>query len=114
MARYTADLSTASLHISDKPLEYSPPRGPKIDFTVVYDQRDGDQSSAQAYSNLGPNWTFNWMSYVTDDPANPGANAAVYVRGGGTETYTGFNSTTQSNLADPRSQAALVLTSPTS
>src|SRR5436190_3513711 len=111
MARYTADLLTASLRITDTPLEYFPPVGPKIDFIIAYRQRDTDQSPAQQYSHLSPNWTFNWMSYVTDDPVNLTANAAIYVRGGGTELHTGFNSASQSYLPDPQSHAVLVRTS---
>ena len=111
MARYTVDLSTVSLKITDTPVEYTPPRGPKIDFVIAYSQRDPDQSPAQAYSNLGPNWTFNWLSYVTDDPANPSADASIYVRGGGTEVYAGFDVGTQSYAPDVQSQAVLVRTS---
>jgi RHS repeat-associated protein len=111
MARYTADLLTASLRITDTPLEYSPPFGPKIDFIIAYRQRDADQAAAQHYSHLGPHWTFNWMSYVTDDPVTVTNNAAIYVRGGGTEVYSGFNSGSQSYLPDPQSHAVLVRTS---
>ncbi len=108
MGRYTVDLLTASLKITDTPIEYLPPRGPKVDFVVTYSQRDADQSATQPYSNLGSNWTFNWLSYITDDPANPSAPASIYVRGGGTEVYFGFDSGTQTYLMDPRSQAVLV------
>ena len=114
MARNTVDLLTASLKITDTPLEYSVPRGPRVDFTVSYSQRDADQSPAQAYSNLGSNWTFNWLSYVTDDPANSSADARIYVRGGGTEVYSGFDVGTQSYAMDPQSQAVLVRTSSSS
>ena len=107
MARYTVDLSTVSLKITDKPIEYTPPRGPKIDFVISYSQRDADQSSSQTYSNLGPNWTFNWLSYVTDDPTNPSADASIYVRGGGTEIYSGFDPSTQTYAHDAQSQSVL-------
>jgi RHS repeat-associated protein len=114
MARYTVDLMTVSLRITDTPLSYTLPVGPKVEFTVAYNQRDADQSAAQQYSNLGQNWTFNWLSYVTDDPVNLGANASIYVRGGGTERYSGFNSASQSYLPDPQSMATLVRTSASS
>ena len=114
MARYTVDLATASLRITDTPLEYTPPAGPRIDFVVTYGQRDSDQSPSQQYSNLGPNWTFNWLSYVTDDPMNLTADVSVYVRGGGTERYTGFDNDSQQYLPDAQSHAVLVRTSPTS
>lgn len=111
MARYTVDLLTVSLKITDTPIQYMPPRGPEVNFTLSYNQRDADQSPTQQYSNLGANWTFNWLSYVADDPVNLSANASVYVRGGGTEVYSAFNSTTQSYAPDPQSQAQLVRTS---
>jgi RHS repeat-associated protein len=113
MGRYTVDLLTVGLKITDTPIEYTPPRGPKIDFIVAYSQRDADQSPTRAYSNLGPNWTFNWLSYVTDDPTNPSADASIYVRGGGTEVYSGFDSVAQAYAADSQSHAVLVRTSST-
>jgi RHS repeat-associated protein len=110
MARYSAHLMLASLNIEDTPFGYIPARGPAIDFRVAYNQRELAQPTTFSYSNLGPNWTFNWLSYVTDDPGNPSAAAGVYVRGGGTEKYAGFNSTTQSYAPDAQSQAVLVRT----
>jgi RHS repeat-associated protein len=114
MARYAANLMTVSLRVTDTPLSYTPPVGPAMNFTVTYNQRDSDQSPAQAYSNFGPNWTFNWLSYVTDDPNTPSSNARVYVPGGGTETYQDFDPNTQSYRADSQSRAVLVRTSSTS
>lgn len=102
MAGYTANLMTASLRVTDTPLSYTPPVGPAMNFTVTYNQRDSDQSPAQAYSNFGPNWTFNWLSYVVDAPSS---NARVYVAGGGTETYQ-FDPNTQTYRADPQSRGS--------
>ncbi len=79
MARYTVDLATASLRITDTPLEYTPPAGPRIDFVVTYGQRDSDQSPSQQYSNWGQ--IGHSIGYpVTDDPMNLTANVSVYVR----------------------------------
>jgi RHS repeat-associated protein len=114
MASYSIHLMLASLHIEDTPISYHSPRGPATGFKVVYNQREANQPSTFSFCNLGPKWTFNWLSYVTDDPASPSANATVYVRGGGTETYTGFNSGTQSYAPEPQSMAVLVRTSSTS
>jgi RHS repeat-associated protein len=111
MARYSAHLMLASLNIEDTPFRYTPPRGPAINFTVTYNQKETQQPATFSYSNLGPQWTFNWLSYVTDDPNNSSANAAVYAPGGGTEVYSGFNSGSQSYLPDPQSHAVLVRTS---
>jgi len=115
MANYSIHLMLASLHIEDTPISYNAPRGPSTDFKVVYNQREANQPTNFAYSNLGPKWTFNWLSYVTDDgPGAAAVNPAVYVRGGGTEVYSGFNSGTQSYAPDRQTLAVLVRTSSTS
>jgi RHS repeat-associated protein len=114
MALYSAHAMLASLNIEDTPIRYSPPRGPAVNFTVTYNQRQTQQPQTFSYSNLGPKWTFNWLSYVVDDPNNALANATVYVPGGGTEAYSGFDSGSQSYLPDAQSHAVLVRTSSTS
>jgi RHS repeat-associated protein len=113
MAAYSIHLMLASLHIEDTPISYAPPRGPRIDFQVVYNQREANQPSIPNFGNLGAKWTHNWLSYVTDDPSNPSAGANVYQRGGGTESYAGWNSATQSYAPDAQSMAVLVKTSST-
>ncbi len=113
MAHYSAHSVLASLNIEDTPLRYAPPRGPAINFTATYNQRESGQPQTFTYSNLGPKWTFNWLSYVTDDPNNASRDAIVYVPGGGGETYSGFDSGSQSYLPDPQSHAVLVRTAPT-
>ncbi len=110
MALYSAHAMLASLNFEDTPIGYSPPRGPAIKFTVTYNQRDDQQPLSFTYSNLGPQWTFNWLSFVTDNPNNPSADATVYVPGGGVEAYSGFNSGSQSYLPDPQSHAVLIRT----
>jgi hypothetical protein len=59
-----------SLNITDTPVGYSPPRGPRADFLVTYNQRESFQPGNFAYSNLGPKRTFDWLSYVEDDPTD--------------------------------------------
>jgi RHS repeat-associated protein len=112
MARYSAHAMLASLNIEDTPVGYTPPRGPAVNFTVTYNQRDDQQPQTFTYSNLGPKWTFNWLSYVTDNPNDLSGNVSVYVRGGGTERYSGFDVGSQSYLPDPQSHAVLVRTAP--
>src|SRR5262249_34354418 len=63
------------------------------------------------YSNLGPNWTFTWLSYIQDDPGNPAADVSLYVGGGGVQNSTGYNSTTQSYAPQYQSHAVIVRTS---
>lgn len=114
MARYSMHLMLASLHIEDTPISYNSPRGPSNDFTVVYNHREANQPATFNYSNLGPKWTFNWLSYVTDNgPGGVSASPTVYVRGGGTEVFSGFDSGTQSYTPDRQTLAVLVRTSST-
>src|SRR6266852_2688468 len=96
MAQYSLLAMLVGLTITDTPVSYNPPRGPPINFRVTYSQREAYQPALFNYSNLGPKWTFNLMSYITDDPNNPNANISLYLRGGGSEFYTNFNPTTQS------------------
>jgi RHS repeat-associated protein len=109
MARYSFHLMLASLNIEDTPISYNSPRGPSPAFKVVYNQREANQPTTFNYSNLGPKWTFNWLSYVTDDgPDNPTANPSVNVRGGGTEKFSGFDPGTNSYAPDKQTLAVLV------
>lgn len=89
MPEYRFHAMVASLHIADQPVGYSPPVGPPVRLNLYYNQRDAYQPPANllAFSNLGPKWTFDWISYVEDDgPASLG-RVQVYVRGGGVERY---------------------------
>ena len=108
MAHYSAHAMLASLSIQDTPIGYNPARGPAVNFSVTYNQRDVHQPYVFTYSNLGSKWTFNWLSYVTDDPNEAATDATVYISGGGVETYSGFDLTSQSYLPDPQSHAVLV------
>jgi RHS repeat-associated protein len=107
MAAYSAHAMLASLNIEDTPFRYTPPLGLPINFTVTYNQRENQQPSTFTYSNLGPKWTFNWLSYVTDTPNDSTTNASVYVPGGGAETYV-FNPDLPGYPPDPQSHAVLV------
>jgi len=111
MAVYNVHLMLVSLNITDIPVGYAPPRGPAVGFQVTYNQKESFQPSIFTYSNLGPKWTLDWLSYIKDDPSNPNATAYLYVRGGGEEVYTGFNSSTQSYAPQLESRAILVRTS---
>jgi RHS repeat-associated protein len=113
MADYNIHLMLVSLNIVDTPVGYVPPRGPAVEFQVTYNYRESFQPSIFSYSNLGPKWTFDWLSYVKDDPSNLTASAYLYVRGGGEQVFSGFNSSTQSYAPEFRSRAILTRTSTT-
>jgi RHS repeat-associated protein len=108
MAVYTVDLLLLNLHISDSPVGYTPAIGPGMRFTIAYNQREQFQPQIPLYSNFGAKWTFDWFSYVEDDPADD-TKANVYLRQGGMETYTGMSGVTPS-LPNYRSQAVLIRT----
>jgi RHS repeat-associated protein len=111
MARYSFHSLIVSLHISDAPVGYQPPRGPAVRFRATYNQREAFQPQVFYYSNLGPKWTFNWMSYLEDDPANPAADVSLFQRGGGRELYSGYDSQTSSYQPALKSRATVVRTS---
>jgi RHS repeat-associated protein len=110
MANYSFHSMLVSLHITDTPVGYTPPYGSPIDFRAVYNQREAGQPSNFNYSNLGAKWTFNWLSYIIDNPSNP-ATASQAVGGGGTVRYSGYNSATQTFAPQYDYQSSLRRTS---
>ena len=110
MADYNVDAARVSLSITDTPLGYTPPRGPSVNLTVSYQQREVAPVSIPTYSNLGNKWSFNWLSYIVVDPNNASANATGYGPGGGTLDYSGFNISTQSYAPELETQVILVKT----
>jgi RHS repeat-associated protein len=115
MAYYNFHLMLVSLHLFDTPVGYTPPRGPAAFLRITYNQRDPGPPIAQpltfTYANLGPKWTFNWLSYIVDDPTNSADAAYCYLSGGGYETYTNFNATTSSYAPQADSHTLLIRTS---
>ncbi|HEX5153581.1 MAG TPA: RHS repeat-associated core domain-containing protein [Parafilimonas sp.] len=91
MAYSSVHLAAVSLHIEDRPFFYSTPKGPAVSWEVDYHQRDSYQPANFTYPHMGKQWTFNWLSYVQDNPDNPSADADVYLIGGGVRTFTGYN-----------------------
>jgi RHS repeat-associated protein len=91
MPRYRFHSLLSSLNIVDTPLGYTPARGPSVEFTVTYNQREAGQPQIFSYSNFGPRWTFDYLSFIEDDPSWPGADVKLHPRGGGAEPHTGFD-----------------------
>lgn len=85
--------------------------GSVVDFAVTYNQREVNQPANFTYANLGPKWTFNWLSYVEDDPNFAAGDIKRYVAGGGAEIHTGYNTATQSFAPQDTSRSILVRTS---
>ena len=103
-----------SLNVQDTPLRYTPPFGLPINFTVTYNERDSVQQPIQSYSNLGPKWTFGWLSYVIDQRNVALPTVTVYVPGGGAEIFrrdeSGGCLAFACFLPDPQSHAILTQT----
>ena len=88
MAVASAHLMVVSLNLVDTPLWYTPPRGPAVEFRATYIQRDPYTAYNPNYSNLGVCWTFDWLSYITDNGTNGDRTIVTrYVDGGGKLTY---------------------------
>lgn len=83
MARASIWSMPANLNVADTPVSYQPPIGPEIAFRVNYNQNETNQPSSFSFTNLGANWSFNWLSYVTIDPGT--LVATTRIRGGGSE-----------------------------
>ncbi len=114
MAVPSVGLLFVSLGLSDEPVGYSPPVGPAVRFLVRYNQRDAFQPANFTYSNFGAKWTFDWLSYIKDDPSNPNAGVQYYRMGGFVRSFTGFDSNTQSYAIQQLDRTKLTRTSPTS
>jgi RHS repeat-associated protein len=106
MAVYRFHTLVVSLNIDDTPLGYRPPYGPPVYFTATYNQREAKQPANFSYSNLGKKWTHNWLSYIEDNPANANS-ASLATGGGGTQSFIGYNSTTQTFAPQVASQSVL-------
>jgi len=89
MAQYAFHAMLVSLNIVDTPVGYTPPLGPPVNFQITYNQREAKQPNTFTYSNLGNKWTFDWLAYIVDDPRDSSADAEYFLRGGGTDRYTG-------------------------
>ncbi len=107
MAVYTAHSMLASLNIEDTPFRFAPSIGPAIDFTLTYNQREPAPPISSTYSNLGPKWSFNWSSFIIDDPAIQQSKIALHPPRGGVEVFT-FPPGSQTSSPEPQSHAVLV------
>ena len=105
-------LLLVNLTINDSPVGYSPSRGPSVHFQATYNHREILQPAVFTYSNLGPKWTFNWLSYVEDNPANLTGPATVYAQGGGHDIYAGFSGGSYAPHAETRAVLVRTATSP--
>lgn len=103
----------AALHLQDTPVFYQPPRGPGGAFTLSYNHRESFQPQLFSFSHVGPKWTFNWISYVQEEPALvcqlPGC-VWIYLPGGWRDTFSQPNGSGV-YAEDWRTRSTLVRTS---
>jgi RHS repeat-associated protein len=114
MAVSSVHLMLVSLNLRDEPVGYSPPVGPAVRFKVRYNQRDAFQPANFTYSNFGPKWTCDFVSYIKDNPSSLAADVQYYIMGGGTRTFTGFDTNTQAFASQLYDQTHLTRTGPNS
>jgi RHS repeat-associated protein len=113
LCSYNIGESTISVSLADAPVGYSPPIGPSAKVRISYNQREDSQPANFSFFNVSPKWTLNWLSYVTDDPTNPGASVSRYIAGGGAYFYSGYQSGTGQFTAQNNDGSILVLASQT-
>jgi YD repeat-containing protein len=94
MCTYNISELDAGLSLSDTPVGYAPQLGPSARVSLTYNQYEDSQPASFTFFNLGPRWTLNWLSYIEDDPTQPGANVTRYLPGGGAYAYSGYSSAT--------------------
>ena len=90
MTGYSFNTMQAGLVLNDTPLSYSPPRGSPMSFALTYNQRDVNQPSIFSSSNVGTQWTFNGLTYISAGPVTGQFEAVRYLPGGGQERYRSY------------------------
>ncbi|ANG64294.1 hypothetical protein A8C75_18655 [Marinobacterium aestuarii] len=108
MPQYRVHSMLVSLNIRDTPIGYTPPVGPAVPMTLTYSQREVNQPTHFTFSNLGHKWTFNWLSYVQDDPQRAGSRVMIYLPGGGSRNYGGYSAGNGAFSPEQRTGAQLV------
>jgi YD repeat-containing protein len=113
MAQYMVYTMMVALYVGDVPVGYTPPIGPAVEFRVNYNELDSSQPAVFPYSNLGRQWDYNWLAFVSDDTTQPDADVEI-IFGESDETYTGFNTGSQTYAVQQYDQTRLIKTSDTS
>src|SRR5699024_2225083 len=108
MPVYSFKSMLASLNLRDTPLSYTPPIGPEMEFTLTYNARETKQPDTFDAANLGHKWTLNWLTYIQDDPENPGHKVMRYVAGGGERLYFDYDQSTRQFAPEENNGAVLV------
>lgn len=108
MAQAYSYTMQATLNIKDIPVKYSAPIGPDMQFLLNYNHLEEGLPANPNFTNVGPDWTLNWISYITVDASQ---NIEVMLRDGGSENYP-FEPTNNINnpyAPDIMSQAVMTI-----
>jgi YD repeat-containing protein len=100
MATYRFNTMLSNLNITDIPVGYAPAVGPDAHFRVSYNSKEGSPPATFYYSNLGPNWTFDWLSFIkeaSDPSVLPTSAVSLYQGGGGEEAFEGYQASAGTN-----------------
>jgi RHS repeat-associated protein len=102
MAVAAFDRFQAGIAIEDTPIVYTPGVGGPMPFTVSYHSRYATAvGSTMNYSNIGPQWLFNWLTHVGGGPANGLSEATHYTPYGDKFTYGGYEQTVVQGIGQP-------------
>ena len=112
MCGYNISELAVGVTLADTPVGYMPPLGPSARVQLTYNQREASQPAVFSFFNVSPKWTFNFLTYIQDDPNAPGSNVMRVRRHGGAWLYTGYDSATRAFAPEEKDASVLVLSSP--
>ena len=69
--------------LTDTPVGYAPQKGPSARVSITYNQWEASQPAVFSFFNISPKWTFNFLTYIQDDPNAQGSNVIRYRPTGG-------------------------------
>ncbi len=113
LCTYNVSKLAVGLSLTDRPVGYSPPKGPSAKVTITYNQREASQPANFNFFNIIPKWTPNWLTYIQDDPAAPGTNVTRYRPDGGASVYSGYNPASGAFTPEEKDASVLSLVSKT-
>ena len=109
MCVYNINEAAVGLTLTDWPVGYAPPKGPLARVMINYNQQEASQPANFNFFNVSQKWTFNWLTYIQDDPTSPGTNVSHYLPGGGADVYTGYDSSNRTFAPEADDASVLVL-----
>ncbi len=84
MMQFDVSRTAVTLLLSDTPISYACPIGGQINFGINYHYLQADQPSVYTFTNFGPDWSFDYLSYLTLDVSS---TATIRLSEGYSEVY---------------------------